>query len=174
MDNRIENSKWLKLQYDRGRSTQNIADELSASRNTVRNRMIKFDIKRRNHGEHFRNVPKSVKQRRKMSESRKAYWDRNPPTDEFKLKISHSKTKSGITVAGRRIYVPGRGRVLEHRLVMENTIGRILESDEQIHHKDGDRLNNHPDNLELLSNSAHQQLHNATRPRGPDGRFVRT
>ncbi|HWH28915.1 MAG TPA: HNH endonuclease [Mycobacteriales bacterium] len=38
---------------------------------------------------------------------------------------------------------------LEHRLVMARRLGRPLERDEVVHHRDGDRLNNAPDNLEL-------------------------
>ena len=40
-------------------------------------------------------------------------------------------------------------RVAEHRLVMENVLGRALQPGENIHHKDGHRQNNSPENLEL-------------------------
>lgn len=39
--------------------------------------------------------------------------------------------------------------ILEHRYVMEKQLGRPLTSDESVHHKDGDRLNNVISNLEL-------------------------
>jgi hypothetical protein len=39
--------------------------------------------------------------------------------------------------------------ILEHRLVMEKKFGRPLYSDENIHHIDGNKLNNAPENLEL-------------------------
>ena len=41
------------------------------------------------------------------------------------------------------------GYVLQHRLVMEQVIGRPLEKHERIHHKNGDRQDNRPENLEL-------------------------
>ena len=47
------------------------------------------------------------------------------------------------------------GRVLEHRLVMEEQIGRILESDEHVHHINHDKADNDPDNLEIVDPSAH-------------------
>lgn len=46
------------------------------------------------------------------------------------------------------------GSILEHRLVMEGVVGRYLEEWEIVHHKDGNRQNNLPQNLELLDGRA--------------------
>jgi hypothetical protein len=46
------------------------------------------------------------------------------------------------------------GYVREHRLVMEKVLGRYLTSSEVVHHIDGDRMNNHPDNLQLFAKNA--------------------
>lgn len=46
-------------------------------------------------------------------------------------------------------WVAGRGEVLQHRLRMEETIGRQLYDYEQVHHKNGVRDDNRPENLEL-------------------------
>jgi hypothetical protein len=44
------------------------------------------------------------------------------------------------------------GSILEHRLVMEQVLGHFLDPDEfLVHHKDGNRGNNQPDNLVVLS-----------------------
>lgn len=54
------------------------------------------------------------------------------------------------------------GYIAEHRLVMEQSIGRYLNKDEHIHHKDENRQNNDLDNLQLLTRSQHTTIHNTT------------
>ena len=52
------------------------------------------------------------------------------------------------------IWVDGRGRIAEHRYMMEQMIGRRLTQEEVVHHKDKNTGNNHPDNLQLFPSNA--------------------
>lgn len=46
-----------------------------------------------------------------------------------------------------------------HRVLMENKIGRLLRSDEIVHHKDENKQNDNIDNLEIMFNSEHSTYH---------------
>ncbi len=47
------------------------------------------------------------------------------------------------------------GQIAVHRLVMAEHLGRPLEPDETVHHKDGDKQRNVPPNLELWVGTHH-------------------
>ena len=66
----------------------------------------------------------------------------------------------------KEVYAPNHpnkqsnGCVLEHRLIAERMLGRYLTGDEVVHHKDEDRRNNSPNNLEVFkTQSDHQRYH---------------
>lgn len=47
----------------------------------------------------------------------------------------------------------------EHRTVMEKKLGRPLKKGEIVHHIDENKHNNHPDNLQLMTQAAHCSYH---------------
>ena len=47
----------------------------------------------------------------------------------------------------------------EHRSVAEEMLGRSLRKGEIVHHRNGDKRDNRPENLEVMTQSAHASLH---------------
>ena len=56
-----------------------------------------------------------------------------------------------------------KGRVWYHRHVAAVREGRWLSSNEHVHHIDGDRANNVPENLVVMTNAEHAKAHNPGR-----------
>lgn len=57
------------------------------------------------------------------------------------------------------------GYVLEHRVVMENHLGRLLEPDEVVHHLNHNKKDNRVENLEVMKASEHGYHHSMDRLR---------
>lgn len=65
--------------------------------------------------------------------------------------ISHGYWNVSVSPDRAHLVPSGRTKELEHQLVMAAILGRPLRADETVHHKNGDRLDNRPENLELWS-----------------------
>ena len=65
---------------------------------------------------------------------------------------------------GGKTYIGGR-YVYEHRIKVERRLGRLLSSDEVVHHINGDKLDNRISNLEVLSNREHASHHGSLVPK---------
>ena len=58
------------------------------------------------------------------------------------------------------IYQDGsKAMVLQHREIMEEHLGRELDPDEVVHHKDENKTNNELTNLQVMSRVEHSRLH---------------
>ena len=68
--------------------------------------------------------------------------------------------------------INGGRYIAEHRLILEDKIGRFLTNDEVAHHKNGDKQDNRPENLELMTFSEHSSHHTKERLRNERKEFV--
>jgi|ERR1035438_3715743 hypothetical protein len=93
--------------------------------------------------------------------SKKCIW-KATKGPEFNARIAKaSAAKRGDIQRGRgegKAYRKRDGRH-EHRIVAEQKLGRKLLRSEVVHHKDGDKLNNAPDNLIVMRQGKHMQEH---------------
>jgi hypothetical protein len=67
-----------------------------------------------------------------------------------------------------------KGYVLQHRLVMERVLGRRLLPSEVVHHINGNKTDNRPDNLELMKRGRHISMHKRVALRTKRGRFAKS
>lgn len=88
----------------------------------------------------------------------KRYGDPNhiTPREEWRIKCREAQVTLGT--AQPHVYRKLLGRH-EHRMVAEIKLGRPLRPGEIVHHLDGDKHNNSPSNLEIMSQSQHAKAH---------------
>lgn len=79
--------------------------------------------------------------------------------------------KTGSLKNGYKVITVDGCQVLEHRYIMEASLGRKLSSDEHVHHVDENRLNNSISNLMVVTKEEHLTIHR-TRQDLVDGQFV--
>lgn len=93
---------------------------------------------------------------------RSCYADARNSTDVGRLHNGKPvrKTQQGYLVVFEPTHPRSyrHGYVLEHRHVMEQKIGRLLEPGEVVHHINGKKWDNRPENLELMEHGAHSSL----------------
>ena len=99
------------------------------------------------------------------------YWKKIPIEKRWKTKTIHKST-------GYVYLRDGSGKnIAEHRYIMSKIIGRELNQAEQVHHINGIRNDNRPENLVLLSRAGHNIIHKPeqakTAKRDCVGKFIK-
>lgn len=64
-----------------------------------------------------------------------------------------------VNVNGYRYILKGNKKMLEHRVAMENYMGRALRRSEVVHHKNQIKIDNRIENLEVMSRKNHTRHH---------------
>ena len=101
---------------------------------------------------------------RKMREYNRLSNPMNQPGGVLESRIRRGHEQRGKGEG--RTYIKLLGRH-EHRQVVETLLGRPLKPGEVVHHLDGDKRNNDPDNLVVLpSQSAHCKAHDFGKTKG--------
>jgi len=84
----------------------------------------------------------------------------NNPKFKKIVKYRRNKHRYIYCYARGHPFATKQGYVMEHRLVMEQFIGRYLKKDEVVHHINGIKNDNRIENLKLFSHHNHNILHN--------------
>lgn len=85
--------------------------------------------------------------------------------DHWNWKGGRHRTSAGyiMRLAPEHPEADRDGYVWEHRLVMEQTLGRRLRPEEDVHHINGQKDDNSPENLVALTKGQHNAIHGPQR-----------
>jgi len=87
------------------------------------------------------------------------YGDPDYITPEWQRRVNNRKAMlNRVTEVKPTTYRKLHGRH-EHRVIAEQILGRPLNCNEIVHHIDGNKHNNNPSNLEVMTQSEHIQMH---------------
>ena len=124
------NRKWLENQYLKSRSISQIANACGVALTTI-SRWLEFYK--------IRQIRKSKANR---AGPRNSYWNGGRYVDRLNGYVHIYKPNHP--------FAKKRGYVLEHRLVMEKSLGRYLRKNEIVHHRNKVKTDNRIENLELI------------------------
>jgi hypothetical protein len=152
---KLQNKKWLENQF-KTKTMREVATEVGCSYSAVHYMSVEHGITVPQRRKYHVSVDKSAI-------SKRAYEKKYPNGRHGE---QSGNWRGGIRQVGGyvRIYMPNhpnavQGSVFEHTLIAEKSIGRYIQSDEIVHHINGKKNDNRPENLEVCKRSEHIHKH---------------
>lgn len=141
---------------------------------TIRLHLIKSGVRLRSRSEAIRLNPEKIG-RKGVKRVFTDEWKNNIRIGKIKYHLGKAKGRS-LKSSGYYEITRGENKgKSEHVVIIENIIGRSLRKDEVVHHENGIRTDNRPENLRLMSRSEHSRIHAMKKEmsRSVSGRFVK-
>lgn len=144
----LNDKEWLRNEYiEKKKSVRQISREIGATTGAIHSAIKWMGIRPRN-----------------IKESLEVKYPEGHPRGSLNprwkggIRCGKNGKYIGIYSPNHPMVNPG-GYVMEHRLVMENKIGRYLTKDEIVHHLNGDGHDNRIENLQLTTRKKHFRDH---------------
>ena len=169
-----KNKEELQAVYYELRSMNKVASHYGVSKKLILNHIKKFGIEPIDHRKHVdvNELRRLVSEGKRVFEIEKCLGISNATlckiakqegikTDFFHK--GYTQKDSGYILIRKPDHprADKKGYVPEHVLVMEGVIGRYLQDNEIVHHKNRNKSDNSPENLVLLDRYVHKSFHSS-------------
>jgi len=146
-DGKYNDAEWLRQEYvEKGRSAIDMSEECGVHFDTIYKRLKEHNIPRR-----------TIKEATNLSD-KYGFKGRDHPRWNESIVPYYTHSRDNY-VCWSHNWDNTRDHVFVHRLIAVAEYGIDAVKGKEVHHKNGIKWDNRPDNLELLTSSEHTKLH---------------